>query len=95
MANETAQGYQIIFQAAGFREIEISRETAEFVSTDEEEWWRQMRRVGWESFFDKVASDSADKLQRVKDAILQDLQPTKQPDGIHFTKAAFYVHGVK
>jgi len=54
-----------------------------------------MRRVGWDSFFNKVASDSADKLQRVKDAILQDLQATKQPDGFHFTKAVFYVCGVK
>ena len=95
MANETPQGYQIILPAAGFRDIEISRETVECVSTDEEEWWRQMRRVGWDSFFNKVAGDSADKLQRVKDAILQDLQPYKQPDGIHFTKAAFFVCGVK
>ena len=95
MAEETPRGYQIIFQAAGFRDIEISWEAVECVSTDEEEWWRQMRRVGWDSVFDKVASDGADKLQRVKDAILQDLQPFKQPDGIHFTKAAFFVRGVK
>jgi len=95
MADETPDGYEIIFQETGFRDIEISTETAEFVSTDEEEWWRQMRRVGWDSFFKKVESDSADKLQRVKDAILQDLQPYKQADGIHFTKAAFFVCGVK
>lgn len=94
MANENPDGYQIIFQEAGFRDIGISKETAEFVSTDEEEWWRQMQHC-WDSFFKKVKNDSAEKLQGVKEAILQDLQPYKQPDGIHFTKAAFFVCGVK
>ena len=90
MSYEKAKGYMIIFRTAGFGDIRVSREELPVISTDEEEWWRQMQRVGWDSFFKKVESDSADKLQRVKDAILQDPQPYKQADGIHFTKAAFF-----
>ena len=92
MANETPDGYEIIFQEAGFRDIEISTETAEFVSTDEEEWWRQMYELGWFTVIDKM--DPAE-VQRIKDAIFLDLQPFKQADGIHFQKTVFYVRGVR
>ena len=95
MAYEKPAGYEIILRAAGFRDIEISRETAEFVSTDEEEWWRQMQSVGWDSLTEKIAQKSADALRRVKEAIFADLQPYKQPDGIHFTKSVFFVSGIK
>ena len=95
MAYEKPAGYEILLHAAGFREIELSRETAEFVSTDEAEWWRQMLAVGWDSLVEKIELKSAETLQRVKEAILADLQCYKQPDGIHFTKGVFFVSGVK
>ena len=63
-----------------------------FVSTDEEEWWRQMYELGWFIIMDKFEPA---ELQRVKDAVLQDLQPFKQADGIHFQKTVFFVRGVK
>ena len=95
MGYENAQGYEIILRAAGFREFEASTEMAEFVSTDEEEWWRQMENIGWASLFEKIEMDGAGKVQRIKEAIFQDLQPYKQPDGIHFTKTVIFVCGVK
>jgi ubiquinone/menaquinone biosynthesis C-methylase UbiE len=95
MAYEKAEGYEIIFQRAGFREIEIFRETVTFVSTDEEEWWRQMQYLGWDSFIEKIKNDGTDQLQRVKRAIFKDLQRYKQADGIHFDKVVFFVCGVK
>jgi ubiquinone/menaquinone biosynthesis C-methylase UbiE len=94
-AYEKAQGYEIILRTAGFQDIEIYRETAEFVSTDEEEFWRAMQNVGWEPFFEKINKFGAEKLQRIKDAIFKDLQFFKQSDGIHFTKTALYASGVK
>lgn len=95
MAYEKAEGYEIIFQRAGFREIEIFRETMTFVSTDEEEWWRQMLHLGWDSFIQKIENDGTDQLPRVKEAIFQDLQRYKKADGIHFDKVVFFVCGVK
>jgi ubiquinone/menaquinone biosynthesis C-methylase UbiE len=92
---ENADGYEIIFQRAGFGEIMVFRETMTFVSTDEEEWWSQMLHLGWDSFIDKIENDSADQLQRIKGAIFKDLQRFKRADGIHFEKVVFFVHGVK
>jgi ubiquinone/menaquinone biosynthesis C-methylase UbiE len=95
MAYEKAEGYKIIFHAAGLRDIQISEEIAEFVSTDEEEWWRQMSSVGWESILKRIERDDTKEYQGIKDAIFNDLQRYKQSDGIHFSKTVFYISGVK
>jgi ubiquinone/menaquinone biosynthesis C-methylase UbiE len=95
MAYEKPAGYEIIFQEAGFKEIEIIREEMTFVSTDEEEWWQQMLQVGWKSFTGIIEDTKAGELQRVKAAIFKELQAFKNGNGIHFDKIAFYVRGVK
>jgi len=92
MAYEKAQGYEIILRSAGFREIEIDQESMIFVSTDEEEWWRQMYQLGWYVVIDKIGPG---EFQRLKEAVFKDLQPFKQADGIHFQKTVFFVRGMK
>ncbi|KPJ91939.1 MAG: hypothetical protein AMJ53_10405, partial [Gammaproteobacteria bacterium SG8_11] len=69
MAYEKAAGYEIILQSAGFREIEVFKEAMTFVSTDEEEWWRQMLQIGWGSFLERGENNVADKIKRIKEAI--------------------------
>ncbi len=95
MAYEKAEGYEIILRSAGFRRIEMSKETMTFVSTDEDEWWRQMEHLGWDSLVKKIGRGETEELQRVKEAIFADLQPYKQADGIHFRKVVFFVSSVK
>jgi ubiquinone/menaquinone biosynthesis C-methylase UbiE len=95
MSYEKIEGYEIIFRSAGFREVECCRETMTFVSTDEEQWWAQMLEVGWKSLITKIKDQASDQLQRVKGAILRDLQQHKQADGIHFDKVVFFCSGVK
>jgi ubiquinone/menaquinone biosynthesis C-methylase UbiE len=95
MAYEKPTGYEIILRAAGFEEIQWIRETKEFVSTDEEEWWQQMSAVGWRSLFKKIAHTAPDQLKMIKESIFKDIQTYKSSDGIHFTKSVFYVSGVK
>ena len=95
MSYEKAEGYEIILRAAGFKNIVASRETAEFVSTDEEEWWQQMQYIGWDIFFEKIRLEDDHTPQRIKEAILTDIQSHKHPDGIHFTKSVYFVSGVK
>jgi SAM-dependent methyltransferase len=92
MAYEKAAGYEIILSSAGFREVESFQESMIFVSTDEEEWWRQMYELGWFTVIDKM---NPVDVQGIKEAIFQDLQQFKQADGIHFQKTVFYVRGVK
>lgn len=95
MAYEKPEGYEIILRSAGFSEITIIIEKMTFVSTDKEEWWRQMQHIGWDSFLERIGSQDADQLDRVKAAILADLQPYKHADGIHFEKEVFFVHAEK
>lgn len=95
MAYEKPEGYEIIFEGAGFQEIEVFRETMTCVSTDEGEWWRQMLHLGWEPFIEKIEREGTDQLQSVKGAIFEDLQRYKRADGIHFDKEVFFVCGVK
>jgi ubiquinone/menaquinone biosynthesis C-methylase UbiE len=92
MAYEKAEGYEIIMQNAGFQRVDVSKETMTFVSTDEEEWWRQMLHLGWDSLIEKIETG---ELQRVKEAIFQDLQSHKEADGLHFRKVVFFITAVK
>lgn len=95
MAYEKAAGYEIILHRAGFRKIEVLRETMTFVSIDEETWWRQMQHLGWDSLTEKIEKNGSDQLQMVKEAIFEYLQRCRQADGIHFDKAVFFVSGLK
>jgi SAM-dependent methyltransferase len=92
MAYEKAEGYEIILRDGGFKEIEAFKEEMVFVSTDEEEWWRQMQHVGWASIFEKI---EADQLESIKQAIFGELQPYKRAGGLHFPKRVFFVRCVK
>jgi len=95
MAYEKAGGYEIILRGAGFKGVKIIRETVTCVSTDEEEWWRQMLFLDWDSLVEKIENAGTEELQRVKGAIFEELQRYKQADGIHFDKVVFFVSGVK
>jgi ubiquinone/menaquinone biosynthesis C-methylase UbiE len=88
MSYEKAQGYELIFRSAGFKEIEILTHSMTFVSTDEEEWWRQMNHLGWDTLLAKIEDH---RLRRLKELIFNDLQAFKKNDGICFQKSAFFV----
>jgi hypothetical protein len=93
MAQENTEGYETIFRAAGFRKIEIHREVMTFVSTDEEEWWRQMLFLDWDLFLNKLDEKAPGRLGELKDAVFHDLQAHKREDGIHFDKTVIFVSG--
>lgn len=95
MAYEKAEGYEIILRSANFREIKVVKETMTFISTDEEEWWRQMQHIGWDSIMERIERNEPGQLQRIKEAIFKDIQPYKKTDGLHFDKQVFFVCGVK
>jgi SAM-dependent methyltransferase len=95
MARENAEGYQVVLQSAGFKEIQIHREVMAFVSRDEEEWWRQMLFLGWDLFLDKLEEGDSGHLREVKEDVLSDLQEQRREDGIHFDKTVVFVSGIK
>jgi SAM-dependent methyltransferase len=88
MAYEKPQGYEIILDKAGFREIEVATHTLTCLSTDEDEFWQQMLFVGWQPILDTLGEAEQ---QGIKDAVLKDLQAQKGADGIIFDKTVFFV----
>lgn len=95
MSYENTEGYEIILRQASFSRIEWQVEENIFISTDEAEWWRQMRRVGWDSLLDKIKAQQPERYQKLKQAIFEDLQQFKHPDGLHFMKSVFFIRGIK
>ena len=92
MAYEKATGYEIILRQAGFQDIEITTHAMAFLSTDEEEWWQQMREVGWWRI---LGSMSDEVVQQIKAAVLFDIKPLKRSEGIIFEKRVFFICGRK
>ena len=92
MAYEKAAGYELILRNAGFQDIEVSARAMDFLSSDEEEWWRQMHEVGWWKCLDKLEPGT---LQKLKEAVFSDLQAFKRLDGIVFKKVVIFTKATK
>ncbi len=85
-SKESAAGYDIILRNAGFKDIDILHEQAEFVSASEEEWWDLMNNLGWRRYLAKLENVEAERLQTIKQALFNDLQCHKRVDGIYFAQ---------
>ena len=85
-SKENPAGLEQILTSAGFRNIKVYNETAEFVSPDEETWWRQMQSVGWWRYFEKIGVDEFGSFKKI---VFHALQAHKQLDGIHFPNLSF------
>jgi len=94
-SKESAAGYDIILRSAGFKNIDISHEQAEFVSASEEEWWQQMNNLGWRRYLVTTENVGAERLRRIKEALFKDLERHKRADGIHFIKSVLFATGSK
>jgi ubiquinone/menaquinone biosynthesis C-methylase UbiE len=94
-SKENAKGLERILRVGGFQDIEIATETAEFVSTDEEEWWWQVWGAGWQEHIDRVARTDANKLKQFKEQVFENLQQHKHNDGVHFFKTVLFAFGTK
>jgi ubiquinone/menaquinone biosynthesis C-methylase UbiE len=95
MAYEKPEGYQIILRNAGFHDINVHLEKCSFISSDEQEWWRQMQSVGWASLLEKIERNHPDQTAGIKAAIFKDLGKFQNKAGILFTKEVFFVSGMK
>ena len=94
-SKENAEGYHTLLSSAGFGDIRIVTETAGFVCAGKEQWWEQMRHVGWDEPLETVKSLGPDRLQAFKEAVFRDLDPFQQAEGIHFTKTVSFVFATK
>jgi len=90
-SRETSEGYKEILKRAGFRDIHVIKERVDFVSPDEDTWWRMMRAVGWWKYLDEVVKTDEEELELFRHQVFQNLQQFKDEDGIHFAKQVFII----
>lgn len=83
---------EAVLQQAGFKDIEITVEDAEFISTDEEAWWSSLWSTGLRRFLEQMA---VPVLQECKNDMLRKVQEFKQQDGIHNVRRALIAIGNK
>ena len=79
-------------QQAGFVDIHISVEEADFVYQQDEEWWLSLWSYGIRQRLERL---EAPVLAQVKADMLHKVRVLKQADGIHTLLRAFCAVGTK
>lgn len=81
---DTPEGLGAIINAAGFDNIQISSEAAEFVYPTDEEFWSTLWSHGMRETMEKIEQAAGtDGLQRFKSDIFKKAGAIKQTDGLH------------
>jgi ubiquinone/menaquinone biosynthesis C-methylase UbiE len=91
-AKENPEGYKVILQNGGFKNISVFVETTDFVSPDAETWWRQMKQAA-NDYFRQVPDPIT--LESFKEQVFLDLQQFQNPEGICFNKTVSFAFGTK
>jgi SAM-dependent methyltransferase len=89
---ENPEGYEIILQNGGFKNIRVHVETTTFVLPDAETWWQQMK-FAVRDYFEQVPDQV--KLEHFKEQVLADLQQSQSNEDIRFNKTVAYAFGTK
>ena len=91
-APDTVEGLESLLQAAGFQQVEVSEESAEFVYPGEAAWWATLWTLGFRSTLEKMSPPT---LESFRLEIFHRLQPFKSPDGIHLLFRVLFACGIK
>lgn len=83
---DTPQRLEAALQQAGFVDIRITTEEADFVYSQDEEWWQSLWSHGIRSRLEQL---DAPTLAQVKAGMLDKVRALKQADGIHTLFRAF------
>ncbi len=81
---DTPEGLREIINSAGFDNIQIFSETAEFVYATEEEFWSAQWSHGARRTLEKIEQETGtDGLQKFKLDVIKKVSEIKQTDGLH------------
>ncbi len=81
---DTPEGVNAILKSAGFNEIQIFSETAEFVYATEEEFWSTLWSHGVRGTLERIEQETgSDGLQMFKLDVFKRISAIKQADGLH------------
>ncbi len=81
---DTPEGLETILNRAGFADIQIVFEAADFVYATEDEYWSTLWSHGARVSLEKIEqSTGTNGLQRFKSDVFKEAQTIRQTDGIH------------
>jgi ubiquinone/menaquinone biosynthesis C-methylase UbiE len=89
---ENPDGYKVILQESGFKNIRVKVETTDFISPDAETWWRQMKQAAGD-YFNQISDPN--KMEKFKEQVFVDLREYQNTEGICFSKTVTYAIGTK
>ena len=81
---ETPEGMQTLLGEAGFVEVRVVHETADFVYATKEDWWETQWSHGARRTIERIQLESGSEgLARFQAELYEHLDAMMQPDGIH------------
>ena len=81
---DTPEGLKTILNTAGFEDVHIFSEAAEFVYKTEEEFWSTLWSHGGRAILERIEQEAgADGLQKFKLEVFKKMSAIKQADGLH------------
>jgi ubiquinone/menaquinone biosynthesis C-methylase UbiE len=81
---DTPEGLRAIMNTAGFENIQIFTETAEFIYATEEEFWSTLWSHGFRGTMERIEKERGpDGLQRFKLEVFNKINSIKRTDGLH------------
>ncbi len=83
---------EAVIRGAGFVNVKVIPEEAEFVYEDEDEWWETRWTHGARASLERMGPKI---IEKCKADLFARMQLLKQPDGFHVLMRAFYVVGLK
>jgi hypothetical protein len=90
------EGLEVMMKTAGFTDVQVVSETAEFVYANEEMWWSALWSHGMRASVEKVEeATGSDGLDRFKADVFERLSFIKQADGIHQFFPALFALALK
>lgn len=90
------EGLEGVMKAAGFTDIHVVSETAEFVYASEEVWWSSLWSHGMREELEEVEeATGSDGLDTFRVAVLERIRTIRQADGIHQLFPALFTLAIK
>lgn len=89
---DTPTQLQGALREAGFNDVEVSVEDAEFTYVDEEEWWASLWAQGVRGQLERLTPLA---LEQLRADFRRELQAFRQPDGFHLVFRALVALGTK
>jgi len=89
---DTPERLEAALRQTGFTGLQIHSEDADFLYSQDEEWWESLWSHGLRSRLERL---EAPVLAQVKSDMLHKVRALKQSDGIHAVFRALYAVGAK